>query len=432
MTTTSSINAPDILLVDDGELDAVAAVLDSEGLAYERLRGGQIPADVAPPVDLLIVTPRRVDRVRRGSPSGAAPGRPLRIIAVEEDSPAMRRRLRRSGLHLLVRLPSEPEIWRLLIARAVYQGNERRGDERVAVGSPVAIDTADTADAATTARSASTEAATILLDLSNRGCRLQTAEAFTEGDSIAFTLPLDRDAAGQQEPLTLHGQVRRILHEAGREGRILAVSFDPEMVETSRTRLTALINGWSSGPDSLRAIPETNLPAIPPCELPSIPGLTLDDETDPPVPSLAEIRVEIDKGKGSGEDPDDERREKNRGRYESPLVAQDQNGRFVVIGRDLSSSGMRIERVGHLAIGDRFGLALHGPGPRPPFQIRAEVIREDDDGSFALAFDPLDPSVAFEIEKLVACLPDVESLDEGEAGGLGAILSEIMLDPTES
>ena len=90
--------SPGILLVDDGELDEVAHVLDEQGTPYTRLRGGQIPSEVAPPRDLLIVTPRRVDRVRRGSPSDAAPGRPLRIIAVTEDSPAMRRRLRRNGL----------------------------------------------------------------------------------------------------------------------------------------------------------------------------------------------------------------------------------------------------------------------------------------------------------------------------------------------
>jgi len=60
--------SPGILLVDDGELDEVARVLDEQGTPYTRLRGGQIPSEVAPPRDLLIVTPRRVDRVRRGSP----------------------------------------------------------------------------------------------------------------------------------------------------------------------------------------------------------------------------------------------------------------------------------------------------------------------------------------------------------------------------
>jgi hypothetical protein len=36
--------------------------------------------------------------------------------------------------------------------------------------------------------------------------------------------------------------------------------------------------------------------------------------------------------------------------------------------------------------------------------------------------------MAFELEKLVACLPDVESLTDGELGGLGTVLSEIVRD----
>ena len=75
---TMAPTGPGILLVDDGELDEVARVLDEQGVAYERLRGGRIPDEVAPPRDLLIVTPRRVERVRRGSPADAKPGRPLR------------------------------------------------------------------------------------------------------------------------------------------------------------------------------------------------------------------------------------------------------------------------------------------------------------------------------------------------------------------
>ena len=127
----------------------------------------------------------------------------------------MRRRLRRAGLHLLVRLPADAEIWRLLIARALYQGSERRDDERVAVGSPVAIGIGPSEPEA--------ESTTVLVDLSNRGCRLRTEKAFSEGDPVAFTLPEDRESGGLGERLTLQGQVRRIALEAGSDVRTLAV-----------------------------------------------------------------------------------------------------------------------------------------------------------------------------------------------------------------
>jgi hypothetical protein len=417
MTTATA----SILLVDDGELDEVAEVLDSQGLAYERLRGGGIPAEIAPPRDLLIITPRRVENVRRGSPADASTGRPIRIIAVQEDSPPMRRRLRRAGLHLLVRLPADAEIWRLLIARALYQGSERRDDERVAVGSPVAIGIGSSAPEA--------ETTTVLVDLSNRGCRLQTDQAFSEGDPVAFTLPEDRESGGLEEGLTLQGQVRRIAFEAGSDVRTLAVIFDSEMPETSRIRLTALINRWASGPESMANTQRAIAPAIPPCQLAALPELTLDDETDPPVAAHAEIRVQLSGTDGDREpDTDAERRSQARGRYESPLVAEGQYGPVVLIGRDLSAGGLRIERVGNLQLGDRFRLALHGPVADEPFIVHAEITRDDGDNGFALVFDHVEPGTARELEKLAACLPDVESLDDGEIGGLGAILSEIMAD----
>ena len=417
MTTTASTAAAGILLVDDGELDEVAIVLESEGLSFERMRGGHIPPNVAPPCDLLIVTPRHVERVRRGSPSGAKPGRPLRIIAVQEDSPPMRRRLRRAGMHLLVRLSADAEIWRLLIARALYRGSERREDQRVAVGSRVAIDFDPHRSEA--------ELATILVDLSNRGCRIRTRRNFSVGDPIVFTLPADHEAESQDEPFTLRGDVRRIAIEAGSEECMLAVVFDPDMPEKNRTRLTALINRWASGPDSKAGAPKTIAPAIPACQLPCLPELTLDDETDPPVPARTEIRVRL---ADVAEDPEAERRSQSRGLYESRVVAEGQDGPVVLIGRDLSAGGMRIERIGFLKLGDRFRVALHGPVPGEPLVVHAEISRDDGDDGFALVFEGVDPATATELEKFVACLPDVESLDAGEIGGLGAILSEIMLD----
>ncbi len=418
---------PGILLIDDGELDPVASVLESQGLPFERLRGGRIPAEVAPPRDLLIVTPRRVERVRRGSPREARPGRPLRIIAVTEDSPAMRRRLRRNGLHLLVRLPADPEIWRLLVARALYDGDERREDARVAVGSPVSV-TPDRRGRATPAP----ESTAILVDISNRGCRLRTREGFSEGDPIVFTLPAasaEVSGAGPDDgDLTLQGRVRRIAIEEdgaedGRPLRTLAVLFDPDMSRKSRNHLTTIINRWAAGPEALGPSTELTSPAIPPCQLPSLPDLMLDDETDPPVPAQARTRVWIGEAaekSGSG------RRALPRGRFESAVVAQSEDGPTVLIGRDLSARGMRIERIGSFQLGDRFRLALHGPGVGEPFIVNAEVIRDDGDDGFALLFDRLDRPTADALEKLVACLPDVESLEDGEIGGMGAVLLEIV------
>lgn len=417
-----------ILLVDDGELDEVAHVLETEGIAFRRLRGGQIPEEIAPPRDLLIVTPRRVARVRRGSPADARPGRPLRIIAVEEDSPAMRRRLRRSGLHLLIRLPAAPEIWRLLVARALYRGSERRVDPRVAVGAPVAL----LAGGEEAPSSTSTDS-TFLIDLSNRGCRLLTTEPVAAGETLEFTIPVDGETWCEGGPLTLRGQVRRLVSAEDGVSSMLAVVFDPEMSDADRTRLTSLINHWASGPRGLDPEGVIGAPAIPPCQLPSLPDLTLDDETDPPIHAASEVRVSLERSPAAsettsgGEVARPERREHARGSYESTLLAEKQNGPFVLIGRDLSRGGMRIEAHPDLRVGDRFRLALHGPTSSEPLSVEAQVVRDDGDAGFGLAFDPIDRAMARELEKMVACLPDVESLEDGEIAGLGAILSEILV-----
>jgi hypothetical protein len=426
---------PDVLLIDDGELDEVVRVLESENIDFVRLRGGTIPAKVAPPRELLIVTPRRLERVRRGSPAGAAPGRPVRIIAVEEDSPAMRRRLRQAGLNLLVRQPANPEVWRLLIARALYDGSERREDPRVAVHSQVKLGDQST---------------TILIDLSNRGCRLQTDRSFKEGDSIEFSIPLSLAGVDGNhcESLRLSGQVRRIANLHGSPLSILAVVFDSNLPEESRIELATLINRWASGMQCLGSNSASSAaspaaaslnPAIPPCQLPSLPDLTLDDETDPPVAAHSEVRVELaesnpsrsaqmDGLQASDSNPSGDRRKQQRGLFETPIHAQARCGPVVLIGQDLSAGGMRIERLGSLELGDRFRLALHGPGRTEAFIVDAEIIRDDGDAGFALRFESLDPETAAELDKLVACLPDVESLDAGEVSGMGAVLSEILAD----
>ncbi len=412
-----------ILLLDDGELDDVVAVLETQGLAFDRICGGEIPAEMPAPRDLMIVTPRLLDCVRPHGAADARPGRPLRIIAVEDDSPAMRRRLRRAGLDLLVRLPATVEIWRLLISRALYRGQERREDFRVAVGSALAIDSEDVQTPV------DADSPTTLLDLSNRGCRLHTRDDFMEGDPIQFGLPPDPESIPADGTLRLAGEVRRITAVHGSDWRTLAVVFESNMPEETRTGLTALINRWSSGPDSGERVLRTNLPTIPPCDLASLPDLTLDDETDPPIPARSEIRVQMMDPASSGDGSTEAmRRTGQRGRFESSLRAETKKGPVVVIGRDLSARGMRIERIGNFRIGDRFSLALHGPGRSEPLIVAAEITRDDGNDGFALIFDRLDRESACELEKLVACLPDVESLDESEIGGLGAVLSEILVD----
>jgi len=405
MTTPSSV-----LLLDDGELRDVVAALTSFDLPFTRLRGGQIPDELPPPLDLLITTPRRASVVRRGSPSGARPGHPIRIIAAEEDCNAMRRMLRRMGFHLLVRRPAHPDVWRLLIQRALYRGEERRSTERVAVGSEVRL---------TSDRIPRTA---FLLDISNRGCRLRSNSPFQPGARIA--LEIGAEATGGH-PLVLRGELVRSASEALSHDETThtgVLLFDASLDDATRQQLARVLNTWASGANSLTA-PPPGCSTLPPCESPEVPGLTLDDETDPAVTANVQVEVSIaDDESRSGP----ERRQQPRGAYSERILAFGEQRSRVLMGRDLSAGGMRVEPLPDLAPGDRFRLAIYGPGHQDPTLVNAEVTRDDGESGMALRFLDVRADVAAALEKLVVCLPNVESLEDSEAERLGAVISEIV------
>jgi hypothetical protein len=210
----------------------------------------------------------------------------------------------------------------------------------------------------------------------------------------------------------------------------VALTFDDDLPEATRARLTSLINRWASGPSSPASAGAHPAPAIPPCQLSTLPDLMLDDETDPPVRGGSEVEVSLALAEAPVEAKRDSARHRRaeRAHFASPVAAESDMGRLVLIGRDLSAGGMRIERLHEHHVGDRFRIALHGPGPSEPLVLKAEVARDDGEQGFALVFRDPDPQTQGQIEKLVACLPEVESLDDSELGGVDAILSEILRD----
>ena len=95
----------------------------------------------------------------------------------------------------------------------------------------------------------------------------------------------------------------------------------------------------------------------------------------------------------------------------------------MLIGRDLSASGMRVEQAEGIDLGDRFMLALHGTDTGEPIVVTATVARNDGDAGIALRFDPLKAERAEALDKLVGCLPDLGE-DADDDFGLGAVIGE--------
>ena len=51
---------PEVLLLDDGELEDVQETLTELKASYGRIRGGAITRNTPPPRKLLVTTPRRI------------------------------------------------------------------------------------------------------------------------------------------------------------------------------------------------------------------------------------------------------------------------------------------------------------------------------------------------------------------------------------
>jgi hypothetical protein len=85
----------------------------------------------------------------------------------------------------------------------------------------------------------------------------------------------------------------------------------------------------------------------------------------------------------------------------------------VLLGRDLSIGGMRVEYHENVQIGDVLELAVYVSPREEPIILKARVAHDAGDG-LGLSFEGMPAEVGSRLEKLIARLPSVESLQGGE------------------
>jgi hypothetical protein len=286
------------LLLDDGELDDVRALLEEFGEPFVHLRGAEIPIRVEEPSRLLIATSRRAVLARGwpGTPGGASPEK---VAVVTEDSNTLRSMLRRIGFHLMIRRPVHPYALRLVLLRALYRGSERRRDVRLPFGCEISV------------RSGLRRRSATLAELSTRGCRLLSNHVFGVGTRVTLQLP--PEVAGGRG-LALRAKVLRTRAE-GDECRAVALSF-VDVDASARAQLSQLLKERAEGPVKLaqrQASAARPLPTRPASD----PKRTI---ALPPAPS-----------------GDEERRKHRRAAFREQVMTLGERASLILMGRDISA-----------------------------------------------------------------------------------------------
>jgi len=413
-----------VLLVDDGELDDVRDCLLALGADFAHLRGGAVPAKLEPPRDLFIASTRHT-ALAKPWPKPNALGRPVRIAVVSEDSGTLRATLRRLGFSFLVRRPVHPVALRLLLMHALYQGEERRRAPRVPLGYKVAV------------KIGLRRREALLVDLSQNGCRLLVNDPITDDAKVTVQVPTELCG---DDAFALPGRVLRCArdHSSPTDGsHAVAIRFG-RLDEAAQSLLEEALAAHRLGTGTLaeptveaepvlaadgseraarivtRVAPRAHPPAAPRSRTPS----TGERRR---VPQAADAPKSPHGVVG-------DRRRHARRRYARRVIAAVPDGSLhrVLIGRDLSPGGMRIDRQPDLRVGATLRIALYDAAREAPVVVTARVERDDGAKGMALRFEAIAPDLTGRVEELVATLPPVECLQDGETNSLGTVIGEIL------
>lgn len=378
---------PDALVVDDGSLDDVEAILRELGADVTRVRLGEAGSEAA------LVRPRRlfVTSARLATslplPEADDEERSVAVAVAEDESHTLATMMRRMGFDFLVHRPTHPDALRLLLRQILYRGTEQRNARRLAFGAEVAW------------RSGWRRRRSPMLDLSTSGCRILAGRTTRVGARIRLVLPPE---VTSERRIALRGRVVRRELRPGANDAVrycLAIAFDAPSARMQK-RLDALLARITRGPARLprspAAPPEARTPAVQ--ARPS--GLAAQ------APALIGVAEAVSAARS-------ERRRAPRARLDREIVALDESATCAVhalVGRDLSSAGMRIDPHPDLALHQRVRIALYDATLAAPLIIDAEVSRDEGAAGFALRFVDVAPEAALQIGHLVASLPAVESL----------------------
>jgi hypothetical protein len=415
---------PKILLVDEGELDLVRALLAELGADYQEIQASRARRPLPLPTTLLVTAAAHAITARLHRTRNRRPEEPSWLAFVEGESRMQSRLLRDAGFDLVVPDRVHPAALRLLLARGCFQGDDTQRVTRVAYGGEISF--------GSTLRWRKA----IMIEISPRGCRFLTSKPPKPGSKFSIHVP-----RGHHGTLELEGHVVRLAaarQEGGLESET-AVGFrfnplKPDQVEQLKGLLIERLAGPLPLPSGAPVIhpvapqPRFSSPLPPAAPAPTRPPAPLSIDEAPTLPALPARRPRVlladasspsGRGKeGSSEAP--------CAVFEREVSAICAGGTRVLFGRDLSEQGMRVEPHGRLHLGERVRIVIHAAAREEPLLVEAHVARDDGPRGILLSFDYMEPSSRARLRVMIEALPKIRRFGDDEVPTHTTYLTELL------
>jgi len=395
------MQAPSVLILDDGELESAREVLDCLDVEFVWRRARVVRPWIASKHGLLITTALRAlasENVFRSIPRHE---RPVWITFHNQDFLPFRERLRHSGVDYLVHTTVEPELLRLLLLRVLFRDDERRRARRLPAGASVSC------------RVGGRQLATTLAEISPGGCLLLSPEPTERNVPLVLELPVALgDAASENLILGHVVRVERIAREPESALWKLAIDFDRASGSPAPS-LERLETGRAIGA-RVTCFQDARVAVAGPAPRPATegqearPAVALADAVpSEDVPHL-EAAPGLEDALQQEEVAKDRRIDPRAGLAGREITLVDEMS--VVFGRDLSRRGVRIESRDDIAVGAALTVAIPGLPREEPLLMRAFVARDEGPDGLVLLFYGPESADLDRLDRIVASLPPIETL----------------------
>jgi hypothetical protein len=396
-----------ILLIHDGELADVRDTFDDLGLGFVESPSARATSESMREAGIVIASPRFLLETLVAEDFGG-----VRIAITEGESKTLRGMLHRSGIEWLVRRPFHPAALRLLVLHCMYRGPEKRRASRVSIGAAVHYQVGWRKRGA------------LLAEISEHDCRILAPRPVAIGRRLRVRLP--SELAGGKA-LVLEGRVVRAGKAAEGDGaHEVCVLFDP-LGSTENLRLKELVRAHNQGPAMLAGPLARHLArrrSSDPDSAPRQPRSAISFGG----PVATEGAADASAVPSSA---NEERRGDARHTFDRRVIALGEQATRVLVGRDISHGGMRVDPSPMLHLGQELQIAIHVPGNDSPLVLEVRVERVDreeggSEGGMLLRFLDPSPTAAEYLAGVLEGLPQIQTTSSADGPGAVHLISEIV------